>query len=256
MRSGSSTGRLISWALGYAERGWPVLPLAPHQKRPLTENGLLNASIDPRQINGWWTHWPTANIGLRTGVQFDVLDIDGDAGRASLEAKVGPEVRHSGPISRTGRGEHWLFLPGNTANRAGLLDKLDWRGTNGYIVAPPSIHPDGHQYQWHPEAGPETPLPAIPMWLLPLLIPYVQRQTYDKIKADSTTFNIIDLAETMGLKPRPSGNGRHSIQCIFHIGDNEASMVLYPDDNHFHCFGCGAHGTLFDLHARRTMTHA
>ena len=109
---------------------------------------------------------------------------------------------------------------------------------------------------WDPEQGPDSVLPAIPDWLTPLLVPFVERTPYERVKADPNTFGIIDLAEEMGLHPRPSGNGRHSIQCIFHDGDNEASLVLYPDDNHFHCFGCNAHGDMFDLHRRRSMTHA
>lgn len=26
------------------------------------------------------------------------------------------------------------------------------------------------------------------------------------------------------------------------------SFTVYPDDNHFHCYGCGAHGDVLDLH--------
>jgi len=29
--------------------------------------------------------------------------------------------------------------------------------------------------------------------------------------------------------------------CPFH-GEKTASFTVYPHDNHFHCFGCGAHG--------------
>jgi hypothetical protein len=233
-------------ALAYVERGWPVLPLVPHEKRPLTGNGLLDASVDPAVVTAWWTRWPSANIGLRTGVQFDVLDIDGDVGTASLEAKVGPEYRHSGPISRTGRGEHWLFLPGKTANRAGLLDKLDWRGTNGYIVAPPSVHPDGRKYYWH--TPPSTTLPPIPDWLLPLLVPFIERAEFVSVKASPTSFGILEMAMALKMHPRADGGGRYNVECVFHDGDREPSLVLYPDDNHFHCYGCGAHGTMYDLH--------
>ena len=26
-------------------------------------------STDPRRIEMWWTRWPTANVGLRTGIE-------------------------------------------------------------------------------------------------------------------------------------------------------------------------------------------
>ena len=238
---------LLGWALHYGERGWPVLPLVPREKRPLTASGLLDASPSRRQIIEWWTRWPTANIGLRTGVQFDVLDVDGDTARASLREVAGEGYGHDGPISLTGRGEHWLFQPRNTINRAGLLDKVDWRGTNGYIVAPPSIHPEGHRYAWHPEQGPDTLLPEVPAWLTPYLLTHVER---DSVRLRTHQFSrngIVRAAEDKGLHVYPGGPGTYRINCIFHEGDREPSLVLYTHDQSFHCFGCGAHGTLLDF---------
>jgi hypothetical protein len=258
--------KIHEWALRYAAEGWPVLPLVQQAKRPLTKNGLLDASVDENTINDWWTRWPNANVGLRTGVMFDVLDIDGEVGRASLEAKAGPGVLHSGPVSRTGRGEHWLYAPTNTANKAGLLPKLDWRGVNGYIVAPPSVHPDGHLYAW--VQGPRLPLPMPPEWLKPYLSLYrpastgptpirvIETNPYDKRtplhtkiidqkRLDARLTSIVDIAMDMGLQPRQSGS-RFVVNCIFHEGDHEASLVLYPD-NRFYCFGCNAWGSALDL---------
>lgn len=34
---------------------------------------------------------------------------------------------------------------------------------------------------------------------------------------------------------------RTSLKCPFHI-ENTASCIIYKNDNHFHCFGCGEHG--------------
>jgi hypothetical protein len=262
--------KIHEWALRYAAEGWPVLPLVEQAKRPLTKNGLLDATTDEQIINDWWTRWPNANVGLRTGVMFDVLDIDGEVGRASLNAKAGPEVVHSGPVSRTGRGEHWLYAPANTANKAGLLPKLDWRGVNGYIVAPPSVHPDGHLYAWIQD--PRLALPNQPEWLTPYLSLYrpastgphairvIQSNPYDKTKPvhvtpiDQNRLNarlksIVDVAMDMGLNPRQSGS-RYVVNCVFHEGDNEASLVLYPD-NRFYCFGCEAWGSADDLRQRK-----
>ncbi|HEX9016816.1 MAG TPA: bifunctional DNA primase/polymerase, partial [Chloroflexota bacterium] len=46
MRSSSSGRVILSAALDYAARGWPVLPLVPREKRPLTKRGLLDATTD------------------------------------------------------------------------------------------------------------------------------------------------------------------------------------------------------------------
>jgi hypothetical protein len=237
---------LREWALHYGEREWHVLPLVPREKRPLTAQGLLDASPSRRQIIEWWTRWPDANIGIRTGVAFDVLDVDGETARAAIR-DAAPEYEPEGPVSATGRGQHWLYLPGHTVNRTGILDKVDWRGTNGYIVAPPSVHPEGHRYAWHPEHGPDTALTQPPAWLTPLLLTYVDREDIVVRKGQYSHKTIVAEAERKGLRVYRGGPGTWRIHCIFHDGDNEPSLVLYDHDQSFHCFGCGAHGDLLDF---------
>lgn len=43
-------------------------------------------------------------------------------------------------------------------------------GDGGYIVAPPSLHPNGTRYRWEPGRSPAECIPAaLPDWLLPYL---------------------------------------------------------------------------------------
>lgn len=177
---------LLDAALGYAALGWPVLPLhdwtgttctcgqadcSSPAKHPRLQHGLHEASTDEDTIVSWWRRWPNANVGLRTGVAFDVLDVDGEAGKLSIiEACTENGPLPDGPWSLTGGGgDHLLFETTGAGNRAGILSKVDWRGLNGYIVAPPSLHSSGERYAW--EAGPETPLNAAPDWLGSLVAP-------------------------------------------------------------------------------------
>jgi hypothetical protein len=156
-------GDLLNAALAYAERGWPVLPLTPREKRPLgrlVESGLKEATLDQTLILKWWMDTPKANIGLLTGVAHDVLDIDGPDGIASLAAHA-PNYKHPGPVAATGKGYHLLFQITGARNAAKKLPGLDFRGTNGYIVAPPSVHPNGHSYLWRRDGE----LPEPPDWL-------------------------------------------------------------------------------------------
>ncbi len=59
---------------------------------------------------------------------------------------------------------------------------------------------------------------------------------------DVRQLDLIDVARQYGLAER-----RNMVNCIFH-NDRTPSMRLYPD--HFHCFGCGAHGDVTDLTAQ------
>ena len=66
-------------ARAYGEIGQPVFPCysrGERAKSPLTKRGLHDATTASGQIKTWWKRWPEAAIGLPTGVNFDVLDVD------------------------------------------------------------------------------------------------------------------------------------------------------------------------------------
>lgn len=187
---------MMSWALHYAALGWPVFPLTtpvtfgPKEaegdtpaatcscgrsgctnqgKHPRTSNGLSDATTDAQVIRAWWERWPDANIGLRTGVTFDVLDLDGWTALDVLDlAAPAGAATLTGPAVLTGKGVHYYQQPTGLGNRSGLVatgSGIDWRGTGGYVVAPPSLHMTGSWYDWAPGADWTTALPAVPDWL-------------------------------------------------------------------------------------------
>jgi hypothetical protein len=64
------------------------------------------------------------------------------------------------------------------------------------------------------------------------------------------------VVENYGFQVNRSG----FINCPFHTEDHTASLKVYPEDGGFHCFGCGAHGSvidfvmrLFDLNFRQAV---
>jgi hypothetical protein len=173
---------MLSAALAYADRGIPVLPLHTPDahggcscsrrgcdrpgKHPRLPHGLTEASTDPRRLEMWWARWPDANIGLRTGVVMDVADVDTDEGGHALRHLVGGTMP-VGPLVRTGGGGWHLWLrPIGYGNRVRLLPGVDWRGTGGYVVAPPSRHAYGTAYTWVCKT---STLPACPAALRSLV---------------------------------------------------------------------------------------
>jgi len=129
---------ILNRALESATRGWPVFPLAPGGKVPLTRDGFLSATTDPGQIRAWWASWPEANYGIRTGAASGLYVIDGDAPRAV--AAIIPDVDTFLVESPHG-GDHaylrWEDGLGNTAKR--LSPAVDTRGEGGYVVGPGSV---------------------------------------------------------------------------------------------------------------------
>ena len=66
--------------LDLADRGIPVFPCDPGNKRPLVAYGFKTATTVRSILETWWRQWPTAMIGVPTGEPSGafVLDIDKD----------------------------------------------------------------------------------------------------------------------------------------------------------------------------------
>lgn len=173
-RNNNQPQNLLDAALQYAGWGWPVLPLQPRGKLPLTGHGSKDATTDAATIRGWWARWPDANVGIATGGAAGpcVVDLDVDDGKdgprewAELIAANGPV--ETAAVATGGGGLQLYFLPdpGFRNSQSRLAHGIDTRGAGGYVVAVPSIHPSGRAYSWaaHPETAGIAPLPD---WLAP-----------------------------------------------------------------------------------------
>lgn len=135
-----------------AAEGVAVFPIRAGEKRPLTRHGFKDATIDHAVIDRWWTEWPDANLGIPTGITFDVIDIDGAEGMAAMYGGADPlidslEVLGVALTSRDG-GRH-LYVPvAGISNGTNLWPGIDYRGAGGYVVAPPSVGANGRRYEW------------------------------------------------------------------------------------------------------------
>lgn len=140
---------LLDAALIYARRGWRVHPL--RGKIPTLVDWPNIASTDERAMRQWFAGRPTPNVGIATGTKSGifVIDIDGVFALPSALQNLPRTIS-----VKTPRGCHFYFAYprdgthlGNWVGIANL--KIDVRGENGNIVAPPSIHPvAGIAYEW------------------------------------------------------------------------------------------------------------
>lgn len=150
---------MLEEALKYAKAGFAVFPLEVSGKKPLTTNGCKDATKDLGVIKAWWGNTPNANIGIATGSVsgglFAIdLDIDEDKGINGYETLKQWE-QSNGKLpdtcqTITGRGGYHLLFRSDKQirNRVNILEGIDIRGEGGYIVAPPSMHPNGNRYEW------------------------------------------------------------------------------------------------------------
>jgi hypothetical protein len=160
----------LAAVLAYAKQGWPVFPChgmrdghcscgkpdcAHPGKHPLTRHGFKDATTDLKQIERWWAEHPDANVAIATGAVSGLIIVDpdtrhgGDLTLADLEAQHGklPETA----VSFTGGGgAHYFFryLAELIRTGAGVLGPgLDLQSDGRYIIAPPSRHVSGRDYE-------------------------------------------------------------------------------------------------------------
>ena len=175
---------VLDWARRYIRAGYSLIPLNPHDKTPFTallptvatDDGAKHSWApyqsrlpNPAVVEHWFSEFPNANVGIVTGSvsQLFVLDCDNEAAIRMVQRKGLPL---NCPIVITGKGAHFYFKYPDfpVGNRAGLLEATDIRSDGGYVVAPPSIHPNKAIYHW--AERPFRPAEA-PKWLLRLLQP-------------------------------------------------------------------------------------
>lgn len=144
-------------AVEYAKRGFAIIPLVPGGKVPAIEGGLNNWSDNPDDAAKYWAARPNANIAVVCGSPSGnviAIDLDchgGPDGRETLkawEAEHGELPETVSVITGSG-GKHLLYrVKGSFAKFENAQMGVDVRAEGSYIVAPPSIHPNGEPYEW------------------------------------------------------------------------------------------------------------
>lgn len=196
----------------YSAMGWRVFPLPHGSKVPKLQRWQERATTDDGKLMQWFAT-TDRGVAIATGRESGlwVLDVDvagdkaGDETLAELCATHGdlPPTRTS--ITGSG-GVHYLFAwptdgrePRNSAGTR-LGPGLDVRGEGGFIVAPPSVHPNGRTYEW--DAGEPDEVAEAPEWLLALVCP-----------PDPEPVRAVENAEQRSDRP----------------GDQWAASVTWPD---------------------------
>ena len=224
--------RMRDAALWYARNGWAVFPCVPGDKRPAVKQGVLEATTEVKQVEEWWAK-REYNIGVACGEKSGiwVLDVDGAKGEESLL-----NLGHGFPATLTqytpSGGLHFVFTDagglGNTASSIG--PGIDSRGTGGYILVWPSIHPNGGRYRW---AGKQHPEP-IPGWLIVLLRqpPKERRRMMANPSADMSKYVKVALeSELDAVQSAVNGTRNHTLnRAAFNLGTLVGAGMLNRDE--------------------------
>lgn len=140
---------VLEAALAYARAGYPVFPVDPETKHPLTEHGFKDATLDEEAIIRMFSRWPVGVAIATAGLV--IIDVDAPASPWLVEDGV-PEALMSCPTSRTpGGGTHHFFrrpagFRGKNWNSEVAVG-IDIKTDGGYVVLAPTERAEG-RYEW------------------------------------------------------------------------------------------------------------
>lgn len=243
----------------YALRGWHVLPIRPHSKIPATRHGWHDATSSPELI----ARWPTnANVGVACRPSgLVVLDFDprnaGPDALHDLEQKLGA-LPDTPKVLTGGGGEHLYFERPNVELRGEIAPGVEIKDA-GYVVAPPSTHPNGRRYEWdvHPDDAPVAKLPEA--WLRAARQPTsapARPAAATIAPGDDPLLRQTAATYIYALTGR-TADGRGLVPCPFHKGGQEQNPSLKLYGTSWCCFACprtptGKHagGTIYQFAGR------
>ncbi len=131
----------------YLNQGFSIIPLKIEDKTPLIQWAPYQSTIITKNEFLEYINKGPVNIGVVCGniSRLIVVDIDGEP-NGSLR-----EWSYTTKTVKTDRGYHYYFRTTNppqgfTTEIEGV--HVDIKAEGGYVVAPPSIHPNGTKYQF------------------------------------------------------------------------------------------------------------
>jgi hypothetical protein len=159
------------WVWFYYKQGFSIIPLKAKSKKPniSTWDEYKSRTPTEKKIKDWVKKGLFENLGVICGaISNNLLVIDFDDPTILNDTGLTIErAQKLGWLQKTGReGRYQLWLrnkddPGDTVKDA--LINLERRGNGAYVVATPSIHPNGKQYYFLNAKEPRDlkPLPIV-----------------------------------------------------------------------------------------------
>lgn len=139
----------LNAALAWAARGFPVFPLLPNSKTPITDAWQHTATTDPETIRRLWLdpvlkNERNYNIGCLCN-DMVVVDVDVKDGKDGYNEYAQLQGHYDTLVVRTPTGGFHCYFMGPDSTNAPVASAVDIRSHNGYVVAPGSTI-DGQTY--------------------------------------------------------------------------------------------------------------
>lgn len=213
-----------------------------------------------------WFTGPRRNLGIVTGWRgLTVLDFDQrevyDAWASWARAEGGRAAHIEANTYRvfSARGVH-VYVMVNEPVKSFRVAEVDIKAKWGYVLAPPSVHPNGHEYHSigsliarcerlsdvFPFERPARPhIEALPMVVTSDPWEAASRAVVCGGESVATAKRQLEWNNLVQVVHQDRGGAW--ARCPLH-DDWNPSLRLYAD-GHAHCFQCGFHGDTIDMYA-------
>lgn len=169
------------------DKGFSVIPVGKDKKPLIAWTEYQKRYASKNEVNAWRKQFPTANIGIVTGLisGLAVIDIDdSDKAKPVLDTLIPDSIEI--PAAQTPRGGQHLYFKctdPQLSNNAGLIPGADLRANGGYIIAPPSMNGNGKAYAWLPGLSIfEQEPPALPDAYVQYLLKHINNNSFSYIE--------------------------------------------------------------------------
>ncbi|MFC1938673.1 bifunctional DNA primase/polymerase [Chloroflexota bacterium] len=156
---------LSNFITQYRKEGLSIIPVPYKSKRAIIQWAEFQKRLPTNsEIQQWFSHNNT-NVAIICGSvsgNLVALDCDSEAVFYELASTIcqridAQDILDFTRVSQTGRG-YQIWLRTKEPIKSVKFPKLDIKGEGGYVVAPPSTHPNGKRYKF---VNPDTPIRLI-----------------------------------------------------------------------------------------------
>jgi P4 family phage/plasmid primase-like protien len=148
------------------ERGIPVIPVQPNEKRCLLPEWQKKATTDINIVRQWNQENPAFNVGaVGKPDGFVMLDCDVVGLREQIEESTGQKCPRTLVVKSAGKGAEHIYFRQTDVSRAlgnrSSAGLFDLQSVDKYVVGPGSTLASGKTY----EVVDDSPIADFPVWL-------------------------------------------------------------------------------------------
>lgn len=136
----------VNW---YLSQGFNIIPIRYGEKRPLIEwKPFQTRRVSQQEIEQYFFSRPYINVGVvcgKTSGNLVIIDFD----KPEVCKKVMPNIEKETLVVKSSKGLHVYFRTDRLINSFRIRElAIDVQGQGTYVLAPPSLHPSGKNYEF------------------------------------------------------------------------------------------------------------